>query len=67
MKSFRQFIDEARGGSYIVVHKQTKVPVKDSKGLTHLFGTERDAWDVADKYTRKGHEHIIAKRPAGLE
>lgn len=67
MKSFKTFLGEARGGSWIVINKKTKKPVNDTKGQVWLFGTERDAWDIADKYTRRGEEYTIAKRPTGNE
>lgn len=56
MKTFKQLVLEVtRGGDYVVVNKKTNKAVKRTginKHDTHaLFGTERDAWDHADRLT----------------
>jgi hypothetical protein len=63
MKGFRQWLSEVRGGDYVVVNKKTGVVASrnNKKNEPHaLFGTERDAWDHADRLTGYGkHEYIV--------
>lgn len=64
MKSFLEYMNEARGGDYVIVNKKTGVLMKRSnkKGdLPALYGTERDAWDVVDKLASHGKDYTVKK------
>lgn len=67
MKSFKQWLSETvRGGTHVVVNKKTgKIVTRNNrKDEPHaLFGTERDAWDHADRLTGYGkHEYVVKHR-----
>jgi len=64
MIGFKSYLSELRGGTHVVVNKKSGVIAtrNNRKGEPPaLFGTERDAWDHADRLSSYGKNEYTVK------
>lgn len=74
MLTFKQYLKEVKDGTWVVVHSKTKKPahdiVKNAFGdkSVPIFGTRRDAYELADKLSDKTKQdhHVVHRNEVGL-
>lgn len=74
MLSFKQYLQEVKDGTWVVVNTKTKKPANDIKKNAFgdksvpIFGTRRDAWELADKLssTTKQDHDVVHRSKLGL-